>query len=184
MNYSIVISEIPAWCLRCSSRHSAELLRTIHHSRHKFYQLRVLQEVVPGLPVFSELFTSNRYGVFPSLTTKVASGGSLLHPNAAIPGGSGAQGLPQTCFVMILTVATKKYLRDFVSKRGFKNQVLDQNVADCWLGKLLSWHYRQSQDVISLEQPEQAGPRPAGWSSTFCILFANVIRYFSCLVVR
>ena len=48
--------------------------------------------------------------------TKVASGGSLLDPNATIRWGSGARGLPQTCFASNLTVPTKKYLRDFGSK--------------------------------------------------------------------
>ena len=43
-----------------------------------------------------------------------------MDPNATIPDGSGARGLPQTCFAMNLTPATKKYLRDFGSKLGLE----------------------------------------------------------------
>ena len=47
-------------------------------------------------------------------------GGSLLRLIPAVPGGSGARDLPQTCFVMGLTVRRRKYLRDFVSKLGLE----------------------------------------------------------------
>ena len=105
--------------------------------------------------------------------TKVASGESLLDPNATIRWSSGARGLPQTCFLMGLTPGTKKYLRDFGSKLGLDKPDFWPECSRLLVVKtsLLSFSRGALASIGSprmwyaLETTGQAGPRPAGYSS-------------------
>ena len=82
---------------------------------------------------------------------------------AAIPGGSGARGLPQTCFVMVRWGAHRKYLRDFGSKLGLGKPDFGPECSRLLVVKtsLLALQTVTRCDALP-EYPEQAGPRPAG----------------------
>ena len=105
-----------------------------------------------------------------TIITKVASGGSLLDPNATMRWPSGARGLPQTCFAEVLTPATKKYLRDFGSKLGLEKPDFGPECSRMLVVKTSPLALQTVTRCDTLpEYLGQAGPRPAGYSSTFRI---------------
>ena len=104
------------------------------------------------------------------IITKLASGGSLLDPNATIRWASGARGLPQTCFAMGLTPGTKKYLRDFGSKLGLEKPDFGPECSRMLVVKTSPLALQTVTRCDTLpEYLGQAGPRPAGYSSTLWI---------------